>query len=259
MMKANENALFLGVLLMAFASVAAEKTCVALDQCSCKMTDGKIISLWDIDKRYDIGSIVPGYTFLYRPCTGLKEPNSGCDGALGCQIGASGSSKVAIAKKPQKIDAKYDSGSLSWTFWYTGSYDSSSKKNIRFQLFLTCLSTGSKEPTFAKAGVLGSVVISTLASKCACPGGCSYSPKQPSGSTANKKLSTGSILCIVLVTLIFVYIIAGLVINKYALHKEGSDIIPQKSFWKDVPILVLDGCRFSFSKIKRGGGEYEKI
>ena len=41
------------------------------------------------------------------------------------------------------------------------------------------------------------------------------------------------------VSLIFVYIIAGLVINKYALHKEGSDIIPQKSFWKDAPILVL--------------------
>ena len=41
-----------------------------------------------------------------------------------------------------------------------------------------------------------------------------------------------------LLVLVVVYVVAGVAVNKYALHKEGSDVIPQKAFWSDVPSLV---------------------
>ena len=41
-----------------------------------------------------------------------------------------------------------------------------------------------------------------------------------------------------LLVLVLVYVFAGIAINKFALHKEGSDVIPQRTFWTDVPSLV---------------------
>lgn len=47
--------------------------------------------------------------------------------------------------------------------------------------------------------------------------------------------------------LIVVYFVGGIVINKYAMHKEGSDVIPQKSLWFDLPSLVKVTASFPFS------------
>ncbi len=41
-----------------------------------------------------------------------------------------------------------------------------------------------------------------------------------------------------------VYLVVGIVVSKFALHKEGSEIIPNKSFWKDLPFLVKVSLEF---------------
>lgn len=71
------------------------------------------------------------------------------------------------------------------------------------------------------------------------------SPSAPDFSTsaATKHLSGGSIFLIVLSSLITVYVIAGLVMNKVK-GRSGVDLLPNVEFWRSLPGLVADGYRF---------------
>jgi len=76
----------------------------------------------------------------------------------------------------------------------------------------------------------------------------------PSGSAT--VISVGSILLIIFFCLLVLYVVVGLLVNKFYFKKEGLDIIPQKDFWFALPFLVKDGVMFIVHKIKglRGGG-----
>ena len=41
-----------------------------------------------------------------------------------------------------------------------------------------------------------------------------------------------------LLVLVIVYFFGGILICKYALHKENADVIPHREFWKDLPVLI---------------------
>lgn len=89
----------------------------------------------------------------------------------------------------------------------------------------------------------------TFTSKCVCDDGCPNVPGG-NGSQGSGGLSTGSILLIVFIPLIFVYFIAGMLYNKY--HKGTNtfpEMIPNHSFWSDFPFLIKDGCVFTFEGI----------
>ncbi|XP_065053221.1 uncharacterized protein LOC135682310 [Rhopilema esculentum] len=255
------KSLEVAIILFCFVFTLIQKTdaqaCSPIDQCSCRIPDGPVISLWDIDKRYEIGSVEPGFSYLYRPCTGLKEPNSVCDGSLGCQVTESDKSKVLIAKKPKLIDAGKDSGTGLYYFTYTGSKDQETQQTITLKIILQC--SENEVASFTKMfGCLADSCIITLTSKCACPGHCKV-PKKSSAATTSHKLSIGSTLCIVLLALLVAYLVFGLLLNKYAFHKEGSEIIPQKDLWSGFPSLVKDGCVFTFHKLRRKKGEYQEL
>jgi len=82
----------------------------------------------------------------------------------------------------------------------------------------------------------------TWTSALACPGG-------------NKGLSAGSIILIVLLCLVVVYIVAGVLVNRFLRHQQGLDLIPQKEFWFGLPFLVKDGFMFIINKVRgRGAG-----
>ena len=38
--------------------------------------------------------------------------------------------------------------------------------------------------------------------------------------------------------MVLVYIVVGIFLNKFFMHKEGSDVVPQKTFWVKFPSLV---------------------
>lgn len=100
-----------------------------------------------------------------------------------------------------------------------------------------------------------SLFTTKLTSKYAC-----FKPFDGGGKSGSKShgLSVGSILCIALLVLITVYVIGGIVINKYLRKFEGESYLPNKSFWKDFPSLVKDGFIFTRGKLKKSE-EYEKI
>lgn len=238
--------------------VYAGDTCTAVDQCTCRTEDGKYISLWDVDRRFTVKDTLDrGFTYSYRPCSILSNVGAACDGNLACQT--YGSASFAIAYKPQLVKTAYDFSLSLYTFTYTGSTDKPSGTVRKTIIQLKCdpkatvpaLDTFFEQPNF--------VYTSTLTSKCACPGGCKRKTPAPTPSKEKSGLSTGSVLCIILLVLVIVYFFGGILICKYALHKENADVIPHREFWKDLPVLIKDGFVFTYGKLKRKNGSYQEL
>ena len=74
----------------------------------------------------------------------------------------------------------------------------------------------------------------------------SFSAKGPtSGPTpgGSASLSSGSILLIVFFIVSAVYLIIGAAFMKVKRNALGSEVIPNKNFWTDLPGLVMDGVK----------------
>eukprot|EP01125_Pyxidicula_operculata_P002452 TRINITY_DN12314_c0_g1_i1.p1 TRINITY_DN12314_c0_g1~~TRINITY_DN12314_c0_g1_i1.p1 ORF type:complete len:221 (+),score=36.00 TRINITY_DN12314_c0_g1_i1:56-718(+) len=67
-------------------------------------------------------------------------------------------------------------------------------------------------------------------------------------------LSGGSVILILLFVFAVVYLVAGVLYNKFRLNKDGIELIPNLDFWKDFPSLVKDGFFFTVSKFKALAG-----
>ena len=67
-------------------------------------------------------------------------------------------------------------------------------------------------------------------------------------------LSGGSIFLIILLVAVVLYLVGGVLFNKYRRGATGTDVLPNKAFWLDLPGLVAEGCRFSWHKIRALAG-----
>lgn len=72
----------------------------------------------------------------------------------------------------------------------------------------------------------------------------------------------GWVFVIIVLCGFFLYFLIGILILKFALHKEGREIVPNHELWTSLPGLVWDGLKFLFSKFQacccsRGG--YENV
>jgi hypothetical protein len=92
----------------------------------------------------------------------------------------------------------------------------------------------------------------TFESEHACPLGMEDLPA--------KSLSAGSILLIAVAIFIPVYILVGCIYKTKRHDTKGTDSCPNVEFWRDLPALVRDGCRFTFRGCKKGtGNAYEEL
>jgi len=76
-------------------------------------------------------------------------------------------------------------------------------------------------------------------------------PPGPPGSPSSAEsegIGGGTIFIIVLICLAAVYLVAGVAFNHFAKHNAGLELIPNLSFWADLPSLVKDGCLYIWSK-----------
>jgi len=62
-------------------------------------------------------------------------------------------------------------------------------------------------------------------------------------------LSLGTVIMIVITVLVVVYLVVGILWNKFREEKEGVDLLPNVEFWTSVPGLVKDGAVFTKEKI----------
>ncbi|XP_062517613.1 cation-dependent mannose-6-phosphate receptor-like [Corticium candelabrum] len=94
-----------------------------------------------------------------------------------------------------------------------------------------------------------------LTSRCCCPNLCQHAP-------SSSRLSVGSILLIVFFSLIFVYIIGGLLYLKFVRGASGIELIPNYSFWRLLPSLIKEGVIFLIGKCRgqdTSSSQYDKI
>jgi len=71
-------------------------------------------------------------------------------------------------------------------------------------------------------------------------------------------LSGGSILLIILLCLVVVYLVAGILFNRFKRQLTGIELIPNVTFWTSIPGLVKDGVMFLVNKV-RGRGGYSSV
>ena len=63
-------------------------------------------------------------------------------------------------------------------------------------------------------------------------------------------LSGGWIFIIILIVVSFVYCVGGAMFMRYRRGASGVEMVPNWTFWKDLPGLVRDGCSFSWQKTR---------
>jgi hypothetical protein len=91
----------------------------------------------------------------------------------------------------------------------------------------------------------------------ACPVGAG--PNNGGGSS-KKGLSVGSVMLIVLLVVTVVYFVGGILFQKFRNHASGGDLIPNRQFWSELPLLVRDGFKFVIGKIRGGGSSsYQSV
>ncbi|XP_022796305.1 cation-dependent mannose-6-phosphate receptor-like isoform X3 [Stylophora pistillata] len=177
-----------------------------------------------------------GYTFSWNPCTPFSQGTK-CEDTLVCQ--QTGSVYVPIADEVSSFDVNGD-GTISIIYHsVTGSEGKIRRAIIKLKCDPSQPDRGTLDPFTEKSNPAAENKInytSTFTSKYACP--------------ESEGLSAGSILLIVFFPLVLVYFIAGLLFNK--IHKGVNsfpEMIPNHSFWGDLPFLVKDGCVFTFQGI----------
>ncbi|XP_071488332.1 uncharacterized protein [Diadema antillarum] len=82
-----------------------------------------------------------------------------------------------------------------------------------------------------------------------------------SSSGGGGGLTVGGILCIIFTVLVVVYIIGGVLFMKFVRGAQGRELVPNYSFWIDLPGLIKDGCMFLVGLCKGGcrGQNYESF
>jgi len=187
------------------------------------------------------------YTFSWNPCTKF-ESGSGCDNVLLCQTDTTSPGATYPAGDTVDSFTEIDDGSIILTYKDV-PYEGYSRKGV---ITLKCdpSKTPGEPSGFTEQDTGSSQYSASFSSKCVCEGGCAGVKPSGNGSGESGGLSTGSILLIVFFPLVFVYFIGGLLYNKY--HKGAEsfpEMIPNHSFWSDLPSLVKDGCVLSFQCI----------
>ncbi|XP_068671560.1 uncharacterized protein [Montipora foliosa] len=236
----------------ALVVVHALKECnnVPGDVCKCR-TDEGVIDLW---KLAGTGSDVPrfkGITFKVADETGTAEmrwnpcnswsvkpaslKNNFCIDIAVCYI----SDKVYVDIGEQNTsDYSYDETSTSCALTLKGKPITKESKSPHTQINLQCSPNEEGRLEFVRIQQKDEnfKAFMSLHTKYAC---------------LKSGLSTGSILIIIFICMLVVYLVAGLLFNKYSKGASGKELIPNVNFWTDFPLLVKDGIIFFFECCKR--------
>eukprot|EP01084_Bolivina_argentea_P088085 159028_1 len=62
------------------------------------------------------------------------------------------------------------------------------------------------------------------------------------------KLGGGGIFCILFFGLIIIYLVAGLLVNKFVRKQEGLEIIPNWNIWKNIPGAIIGAPKYLWKR-----------
>jgi len=232
------------ILLKLVTFSTSEETCEKIDTCSCKLKNGSTVSLKPVDgsgsnPRFTGIQGAASRTFDWNPCTPFSIPTPpGCKNAMVCQV------SFSVAYIAGTKDSTFSVDSEGNVVILYGGFKDTKGHTRQTKITLKCdqSTNGTKPASFTetKPSSQSSVYIGTFTSKYACAKG---------GSSGG--LSVGSILLIIFFPLVVVYVIIGILINRYGRGIESMpELLPNHSFWADFPFLVKDGAVFTCGCIK---------
>ncbi|XP_070566715.1 cation-dependent mannose-6-phosphate receptor-like [Ptychodera flava] len=251
--------LVLAVVITLLPSSVISDKCEALvgaqNYCACDYKDSSGTSLGQVDLRAIVPKNPPlinmvqgedsSHKYSYNPCTPFSQGSSSgsCTNKAACQFVSDGSEYTLGTQ--ESVDYSVDT-SNNVKFTYSDTQDTVKRTA---EVTLKC-DKNARNPKIKVAGEeVATYYKYEITTQCACPGVCeggvAPSPPQSGG------LSAGSILCIIFFVLLATYFIGGALVNKYARQKDGTEIIPNASFWSDLPYLIKDGFLFAISPCKK--------
>lgn len=239
--------------------VSQQSICTAVDQCSCRLSNGSEVALHQLDKHNDIAfkSLMQGagssFLINYNPCTTFVQENN-CHGVLACQfVQGMKDQTFPLADPTEEIFQVDENENVIMGYSAVSPVDQIKRT---FRILLICDINAITPQTSLIVEQPQTVFTLTLTHRCACAGVCSSD--DPS-SDKSSSLSTGSLLCILLLVFTILYLVGGILFLKYYKKNEGLDVIPNREFWMDFPTKVKDGCKLTWSKIRKKDSEYESI
>ncbi|XP_013397616.1 uncharacterized protein LOC106164287 [Lingula anatina] len=263
------------ILVLAIRRVSSE-TCAKIDSCSCKHANGNVdlhpLALSNGKARFENIQATSGTDkFSWNPCKDFTQGS--CQNVAACQIQSSGSWWSSYYPIGSQNTAQFTSdGSTNIILTYTNTH-----YGVTRFTYITLICDSKVDAQLTADGEKSSRrYYMTLKSKYACPGGGSDSggsggtgggssggkddkaAKQGGKDKSEASIGGGSVMMIILVTVIPIYLIGGILTQKFIRHKSGTDVIPNKDFWTDFPFLVRDGVLFVFHKC-RPGSTYSNV
>jgi hypothetical protein len=183
-------------------------------------------------------------TFFYNPCKAVDQGEGTCDGETAvCQIDASNKTNSCGSLKDVKFTV-LDENTVNVT--YTGGF-----YHRETNVVLICDKTASLPNFEFREEDPPSHYHFSLTSRYCCPGA--------KGKKGSSTLSGGSIFLIALASLLVVYIVAGILFQKYSRGAQGKELIPNHALWFTLPGLIKDGVLFVFGKCGRAGKGYDAL
>jgi len=234
------------ICLISIQAQIIQPSCSFNDQCSCKYQDGAIVQL-----KY-LGDYIEGYmtvkdssgkssdTYNFNPCKPFTVKDaSPCENVVACQHQHLG------------IEYLYDIGTLTPPPQFSTSQKGdvvitySDKTGYMRTSEVTCICDQSYtgKPGLTSQGELYTKFKFEMRHACCCKDVCKDGMTAGGGGS----LSGGSILLILCFVLLAVYLLIGTLFMKYKKGAIGTEIVPNKDFWTDIPHLVKDGLTFVLS------------
>nr|XP_054767580.1 cation-dependent mannose-6-phosphate receptor-like [Lytechinus pictus]XP_054767581.1 cation-dependent mannose-6-phosphate receptor-like [Lytechinus pictus] len=239
-------------------SQSCENLVGATKKCACTYQDGSTSKYMDFTPLANAAGQGPAfpykevpsedYKYAYNPCFPFSD--NFCQDAAACQV----------SKDEEHIYPIGDPSSVSYTvensdivITYAGVGGRSAIVNFH------CDATALTQATYTPLGEQGTDYKFTVGTCLACltdiPNCHSISP--PGGGDS----FIGGALCITFTVLVVVYIVGGILFQKFHRGATGKELIPNYAFWTDFPILVKDGFMFLIGLCRGGssGSDYESI
>ncbi|XP_062517922.1 uncharacterized protein LOC134193139 [Corticium candelabrum] len=237
--------------LLAFAR-SSDFTCKKTSNCSCQYENGDNINLISLGKRDQTARFMEhhgGLVFSYNPCYTFTIVVPGVR-----NVACSPQDDVAVCE------------TQSTTLFNIGTQKSASFVTAEERLYIVYTSTETNPHSTTRielkcdpnesSGVFSvqdqdestEIHHFALLHKCCCPNGCQR--RSPVTHKQGGGLSTGSILLIVVLCLLFVYFVGGILYQRLGKGAQGIEMVPQHQFWMSLPGLIKDGVVFAIKPCK---------
>ncbi|XP_078703631.1 uncharacterized protein LOC144928819 [Branchiostoma floridae x Branchiostoma belcheri] len=233
-------------------------TCEKTGPCSCRMSDGsgevnlrpllagnQIPTFKDVPEKFS-----DEFLYSWNPCEPFNEGS--CEGVALCQK-KNGSSEYYDLGRHDSVEIQADLDPINGL---TVSFRYTSADGERSSLIITtCNSDDETQFTADGEDLFPNSYLFYLNSSCACPGAdadcAGYSPTLAPNPPPGPGLSAGAVVLIIAVSAFAGYFLVGAIFNKVIRGKQGSEVIPNVQFWKNLPDHIKSGVFFIISPCRR--------